>query len=175
MLSVNSILESPICDLADIVIGRKVLSTLSDVEKYQYLTKHFWPTDKSSLFQKIVQKSGETKTVTYQLSWIQKNDWYVYSKELQGGLCKYCVLFDDDDTWQRGEYVKTVFQDIDKSDKIKEHQLTEYHTWNAEKVKHFITVFKDPTKAVSSDKNENEKYATRCNKRERNWWKNTER
>ena len=128
MLSVNSILESPICDLADIVIGRKVLSTLSDVEKYQYLTKHFWPTDKSSLFQKIVQKSGETKTVTYQLSWIQKNDWYVYSKELQGGLCKYCVLFDDDDTWQRGEYVKTVFHDIDKSDKIKEHQLTEYHT-----------------------------------------------
>ena len=79
------------------------------------------------------------KTLTYQLSWIQKNDWHVYSKELQGGLRKYCVLFDDDDTRQSGKFVKTVFQDIGKSE-IKEHQLTECHKRNAEKAKHFITV-----------------------------------
>ena len=92
MPNINSIPESPICDLAGIVTGRKVLSTLSDV-KYQYLTKHCCPTGKSSLFQKRVRKGGETK-----LSLIQKNDWHVYSKELQGALCKYCVLFNDDDT-----------------------------------------------------------------------------
>ena len=76
------------------------------MEKYHYLAKHYCSTGKSSLFQKRVQKGvqkgGETKTLTYQLSWIQKNNWHVYSKELQGGLCKYCVLFDDDDTRQRG-------------------------------------------------------------------------
>ena len=116
MPNVNSIPKSPICDLADIVTARKVLSTLSDVEKYQYLTKHYSPTDKVSLFQKRVQKGGETKTLTYQLSWIQKNDWHVYSKELQEGLYKYCALFDDDGTHQRGKFLKTVFQNIGKSE-----------------------------------------------------------
>ena len=43
--NVNSIPESPICNLADIVMGRRVLSTLSDVEKYQYLAKHHCSTD----------------------------------------------------------------------------------------------------------------------------------
>ena len=161
MPNVSNISESAICDLADIVTGKKVLSTLSDVEKYQYLRKYFCPTDKSLLFQKRVHKGGETKTLIYQLLWIQKKDWHVYSKELQGGLFKYCVLFDDDDTQQRGKFVKTVSQDIGKSEKIKEHQLTEYHKRNAEKAKHFITVFEDPAKAVSYDKNENEKYE--CN------------
>ena len=95
-----------------------------------------------------------------------KKRLHVYSKELQRGLCKYCVLFDDDDddndddddTRKCGKFVETVFQDIGKSEKIKEHQLTEYHKRNAEKAKHFITVFEDPTKAVSYDKNENEKH-----------------
>ena len=57
--------------------------------------------------------------------------------------------------------MKTVFQDIGKSEKIKKHQLTECHRRNAEMTKHFITVFEGPTKAVSYDKNENEKYE--CN------------
>ena len=39
LLNIKSIPESPIYDLADIVTGKKVLSTLSDVEKYQDLTK----------------------------------------------------------------------------------------------------------------------------------------
>ena len=137
------------------------MSTLSDVEKYQYLTKHYCPTDKLSLFQKTVQKGGETKTLTYQLSWIQKNGLHFYSKDLQAGLCKYCVLFDDDDTWQCRKFVKTIFQDIGKSEKIKEHQLTEYHKRNAGKTKHFIAVFEDRTEAVSYDKNENQMYV--CN------------
>ena len=62
--NVNSIPESPICGFADIVMGRKILSTLSDVEKYQYLTKHYCPTDESLLFQKRVQQGGETKILT---------------------------------------------------------------------------------------------------------------
>ena len=95
------------------------------------------------------------------MSWIQKNDQQVYSNELQGGLYKYSFLFDDDDTWQCGKLVKTVFLDIGKSEKIKKNQLTEYHKRDAEKAKNFITVFEDPAKAVICNKNENEKYG--CN------------
>ena len=102
------------------------MSTLSDVEKYQDLTKHSCPTNKSSLFQKSVQEGGEAKTLIYQLSWVQKNYWHDYSKKLQGGLRKTVLsfLFDDDDTRQLGKFVKTMFQGIGKSKKIKEHPLT---------------------------------------------------
>ena len=93
LLNIKSIPESPIYDLADIVTGKKVLSTLSDVEKYQDLTKHYCPTDKSSLFQKSIQEGGETKTLIYQLLWVQKIYLHDCSKELQGGLCKYCTAF----------------------------------------------------------------------------------
>ena len=68
MPNVNSL----ICDLADIIMSRKVFSTLSDVERYQNLTEHYCTIDKSSLFQKRLEKGGETKTLTYQLPWIQK-------------------------------------------------------------------------------------------------------
>ena len=93
LLNIKSIPESPIYDLADIVTGKKVLSTLSDVEKYQDLTKHYCPTNKSSLFQKSVQEGGEAKTLIYQLSWVQKNYWHDYSKKLQGGLRKTVLSF----------------------------------------------------------------------------------
>ena len=39
-------------------------------------------------------KGGETKNLTYQLSRIQNKPGHVYIKELQGGLCKVCVLID---------------------------------------------------------------------------------
>ena len=67
-----------------------------------------------------------------------KTRQHVFSKELQGGLCKYCLLFDDDDTRQSGKFVKTIFQDIGKSEKIKEHELTEHQKRNAEQAKFFI-------------------------------------
>ena len=51
---------------------------------------------------------------------------------------------------------------IGKSEKIKKHQLTEYHKRNAGMTEHFITVFEGPTKAVSYDKNGNEKYGCNC-------------
>ena len=44
----------------------------------------------------------------YLLSWIYSKD--VYSKELQGGLCKVCVLFEQDSGLKpRGKVLKTVF------------------------------------------------------------------
>ena len=75
-------------DLVDVITGRKIIS-----EKYYFLTKHYCPKDQNSLFKKQCIKGGETRSLTYQLSWIQNKPWYVYSKELQGGLCKVYVLF----------------------------------------------------------------------------------
>ena len=49
-------------NLADIITGRRTVSSLSCIEKYGYLTKHYCPLDQESLFKKKVVKSGETKT-----------------------------------------------------------------------------------------------------------------
>lgn len=46
----------------------------SCIEKYGYLAKHTCPLDQESLFTKKVVKSEQTKTLSYQLSWI-KGKW----------------------------------------------------------------------------------------------------
>ena len=48
---------------ADIITGRRTVSSLSCIEKYGYFTKHYCPLDQESLFKKAVVKSGETKTL----------------------------------------------------------------------------------------------------------------
>ena len=73
-------------DLADIITGRRTVSSLSCIEKYGYLTKHYCPSEQEYLFKKKVVKNGATKTLSYQLSWIKSKWWHAYSKELQGGL-----------------------------------------------------------------------------------------
>ena len=39
--NVTSIPENPICDIVDIITGRKVLLTLSEVEKNQYFKIYY--------------------------------------------------------------------------------------------------------------------------------------
>ena len=115
-----------------------------------------------SLFQKSAQKGGETKTLIYQLLWVQKIYLHDCSKELQGGLCKYCTAFylmmmtlgNLVNLWR--PYSKALVN-------LKRSRNTHWpnHKINAGKTKNFITVFEDPTKRVIYDKNENKKYE--CN------------
>ena len=109
-------------NLADIITGRRTVSSLSCIEKYWYLTKHYCPSDQESLFKKKNLKRGETKTLSYQLSWIKSKWWYASSKELQGGHCKVCILFDDFvANAPKENSVKNAFQNVRKSAKISEH------------------------------------------------------
>ena len=62
------------CDLADIITGRRTVSSLSCIEKYGYLAKHC-SSDQESLFKEKIVKSGETKA-SYQLSWIKSKRWH---------------------------------------------------------------------------------------------------
>ena len=51
---------------------------------------------------------------------VGRNPWLVYSKELEGGLCKCYVLFDEKDSNQ-DIFVKRAFQNVGKPEKIREH------------------------------------------------------
>ena len=68
-------------DIADIVMERKTVFSLLPQEKYPYYKNHYVPSSNEVLLQ---------KDTSYQLSWLQ--NWHVYSKELQGVLCRVCKL-----------------------------------------------------------------------------------
>ena len=115
-------------NLANIITGRRTVSSLSCIEKYWYLTKHYCPSDQESLFKKKNLKRGETKTLSYQLLWIKSKWWYASSKELQGGHCKVCILFDDFvANAPKENSVKNAFQNVSKSAKISEHEKKNCH------------------------------------------------
>ena len=75
------------------------------------------------MFKKKNLKRGETKTLSYQLSWIKSKWWYASSKELQGGHCQVCILLDDFvANAPKKNSVKNAFQNVIKSAKIAEHE-----------------------------------------------------
>lgn len=96
---------------------------LSPSQKYQLLTKHFKP-DQQFLFPKIYSNGCNR---SFQLSWLEKYPWLVYSKEVDGGFCKYCSLFVKDRS-SLGTLVNRPFRKWVKVNKIVEgHKDTLYH------------------------------------------------
>ena len=82
---IGSILSpSMSCDEVSLVI-----SQLTSAEKYTILTGHYRP-NRSFKFPKLYH-SGCNRS--FQYHWLDKYPWLIYSKILDGGFCKYCVLF----------------------------------------------------------------------------------
>ena len=88
------------------------------------------------------------------MKWLEENLWLVYSKELEGGFCNFCVLFDKKDS-NRGIFVKRAFQDVCKSEKIREHAKAKYHNEKVTLALNFVlsNVNYDPKKQERYDKN----------------------
>ena len=85
--------EDSLIDLGNVITGHDIVSELTHEEMYYYPTKQYCPIDQNSLFKNNVSKEEKTKNLTCHPSYIQNKTWHVYSKKLQGGLCKVCVLF----------------------------------------------------------------------------------
>ena len=82
-------------------LGQYISKTgVTDDEKYQMLTN---PRVKISSydFKKDVLMKGKDRWV-FQQDWLSKYTWLVYSPQLKGGLCKYCILFKP--TLKRGTF-----------------------------------------------------------------------
>ena len=75
--------------------------------------------------------------LTFKHEWLTNHPWHVYNKELDGSLCKACVLFDKSEK-NRGIFVKNVFQKVSKREKIKEHDTLAFHSTAVLKAKDFI-------------------------------------
>ena len=88
---------------------------------------------------------------------MEENPWLVYSKQLEGGLAKFCVLFDEKDS-NRGIFAKRAFQDVGKPERIREHAQAKYHNETVTLTHNFVMPFEDPTKNVDYDPKKQERY-----------------
>ena len=65
------------------------IKQLTSGQKYKLLTNHFIPCSDFK-FPKTFKHGCNRQ---FQLKWLDKYSWLVYSKDLSGGFCKYCALF----------------------------------------------------------------------------------
>ena len=72
-----------------VAVELKKSRSLTDSEKYNFLTKHFVP----SANYVFPSKEYGGRARSFQLSRIQKHNGLVYSEKDYGAYCKYCVLF----------------------------------------------------------------------------------
>ena len=86
------------------------------------------------------------------------NSWYVHSKELKGGLCKACILFDKADEVNRGIFVKRAYQNLNKPEKILEHTQTKYHNDAMIRAQQFTDSYENPTENIDYDPNIQTRY-----------------
>ncbi len=72
---------------------RKLAEELPDSKKMQFLHSHWKPFPSFRLRSHQVIKNKKSWTVSFRHSWLEKFPWLVYSKLLDGGICKFCILF----------------------------------------------------------------------------------
>ena len=117
LLSPNSeLMKSP---PEDAHLGKYInsIDTLSNNEKYQLLTQPFIPPK----HYKFPQCNKYGKNRSFQINWLEKYNGLVYSPSLQGGLCKYCILFAKTRE-SLGTFVNSPFTELWKaSEKLKQH------------------------------------------------------
>ncbi|CAN7977914.1 unnamed protein product, partial [Ixodes persulcatus] len=96
-------------DLGFSVDGTLDLKVMLDDQRLQFLKDPFVPPQRMQLLTQVLKKGkvNQQKRLTFQRSWLEKHSWLVYSKHLNGGLCKVCILFPP--KTQRSSYNPNIF------------------------------------------------------------------
>ena len=138
----TSIDDSGFSDLGKIVTGAIKLNTMSSAEKISYIQNQPLPDDIAKLKTGRAQttNTGELKkTLSFQSSWMNQFPWLTFSKLLNGGLCKFCVMFPQSDVQHQNAFVTQPFtaykKALGKTSALLKHQNSEHHK-NAKSVYH---------------------------------------
>ncbi|KAL4122845.1 hypothetical protein QTP88_015112 [Uroleucon formosanum] len=163
----NNILNS---DAEQIVedndIGYCFGKNVCDEIKFKLLTDH-WSPDKNYKFPITTHLK---KNLKFQLGWIKRFPWVVYSRiGEQGTVCKYCAIFGRE-FGGKGSHQKLntlvvkPFNNWKKAiEKFNEHSKTEFHKSNAMRADNFVAVYSkncqniiqklDSARAIQIDQN----------------------
>ncbi|KAL4120394.1 hypothetical protein QTP88_013094 [Uroleucon formosanum] len=138
----NGAIESTV-DLPELRdIGRYVDVRITD-DKFKYdLLKNPWLPSSNYNFP-IVSK----RKLKFQISWLTRFSWLVYSKQLEGALCKVCVLFSNECTGKGSN------QKVGALECFKLHSNAEYHKLSVIRTDDFLKIIdnKKPDISIAID------------------------
>jgi hypothetical protein len=118
-------------DFGQLLMKREEISLFTDEEKYQWL-KNCWVPSQNYKFPAVPEGN---KNRYFQQSWLHTYDWLAYSKQLHGGLCKFCIIFGrcegGNNDVKLGKLVMEPMTTYKKAtETMKHHSSTEYHRKN---------------------------------------------
>ena len=141
-----------LADVGDVLAG--YVKNLSPQDKYNYLKNHFVPRQNQVISQEVVKgRARKKKRLVFQLSWLDTYKWLAYSPRVNGGLCKFCILFPAT-TGQvaSGTFVTTPFRNLKKAGgtkgKLHSHAILKYHRDSAARVQAFMSTFQKPETSI---------------------------
>ena len=122
------------------------VKSLGKGQMYKLLTGQFVP-EKSYSFPKVFSAGCNR---CFQVKWLEKYPWLVYSASLNGGFCKYCTLFvKDKDRNRLGRLVNKPFEKWVKVTEILDgHASKSYHINAVSDGTAFIQSIKYPQKTI---------------------------
>ena len=120
------------------------IHSLTDAEKYQYLTEHFKPFRGYPFPSTYMNKCNRL----FQHKWLTKYSWLVYSPKLDGGSCLPCFLFSTN-RCGKGVLVNSTFIRWTRvTEVLGNHAMHEYHLNCLTKADAFKCGYNDPGKTI---------------------------
>lgn len=108
----TSLDDSDFSDFGKIVTGAIKLNTASSAKMISYILNQPLPDNVAKLKTGCAQTTNTSefkKTLSYQSSWMNQFSWLTFSKLLNGGLCKFCVMFPQSDVQHQNTFVTQPF------------------------------------------------------------------
>ncbi|CAG9822034.1 unnamed protein product [Phaedon cochleariae] len=144
----------------------KNATVMSDNERLEWLTNPWTP---SPEFKFPLNTEGKEKR-SFQAKWMKEYPWLVYSKKLNGGLCKACILFGRGEGGKSdGKLGKLVLEPLNTFKKAKEilkhHDEAKFHKNNVKASKHFSLVMEGTEDDIVSRMNAAQKAVIEENKK----------
>ena len=115
------------------------------------MKNHTIPQPSEVIKQVVVQGKHKVKTLTFQLSWLDKFKWLAYSCNAGGGLCKYCVLFPPSIgvVTSNATFVTKPFRKAGgKKGLLQIHGTLQYHRNAAARAQAFLSVCQNPKSSI---------------------------
>ena len=108
-----------------------------------------------------VTKKGKTWNVSFQCTWLEKFPWLSYSNILEGGICRYCILFPENPTRggsqgaNPGVLVLTAYRSkyskaLGKDGVLVCHEQTQMHRTEMQLADTFLQTQRNPSVRVDS-------------------------
>lgn len=124
----------------DIGLFLSASNNINDAKKYELL-KNPWTPPKNYQF-----PIEQQRRLKFQLDWLNRFPWLVYSEKVQGALCKCCVLFANNSVGKGALIIKPFTKWKDAIERFNRHSNSEYHKLSIIRSEEFIKVMENKKK-----------------------------